>query len=122
PKDTKSFAITIFDQDAPTGSGWWHWLIFDVPSDITTLKAGAGNPDNKNAPDGCIQSLTDFKAYGYGGPCPTEGSGHHKYEVTIYALNVNKLGLDRSANPALVGFMLNQHTIDKASLIFYYKR
>jgi Raf kinase inhibitor-like YbhB/YbcL family protein len=122
PKDTKSFAVTIHDENAPTGSGWWHWVIFDIPSAITELKSGAGNINLKLAPANSIQSVTDFKAPGYGGPCPPEGHGPHKYTVTVYALKTEKLGLDATANPALVGFMLGQNLIQKASLVFYYNR
>lgn len=122
PAGTKSFAITVFDKDAPTGSGWWHWLIFDIPANINTLESGAGNVSSKLAPEGSIQSITDFNTYGYGGPCPPAGSKQHQYIITVYALNTEKLGPDQTANPALVGFMLEQNVIEKASLIFYYKR
>lgn len=122
PAGTKSFAVTIYDEDAPTGSGWWHWVIFDIPANVSELKSGAGNVSQKIAPANAIQSTTDFKTAGYGGPCPPEGHGHHKYTVTVFALKSEKLGLDASANPALVGFMLGQNVIQKASLIFYYKR
>ena len=103
PLGTKSFAVTIFDEDAPTGSGWWHWLIFDIPSTISELKSGAGNISLNLSPKGSLQSITDFKSPGYGGPCPPEGSKAHKYVVTIFALKMDKLGLDTTANPALVG-------------------
>jgi Raf kinase inhibitor-like YbhB/YbcL family protein len=122
PIGTKSFAVTIYDQDAPTGSGWWHWLIFDIPATTNELKSGAGNLSLNLAPAGSIQSLTDFQSRGYGGPCPPEGSSPHRYIITIYALKTNKLGLDANANPALVGFMLEQNLIEKSSIIFYYKR
>ncbi len=122
PKGTKSYAITMYDQDAPTGSGWWHWLIFDIPTATKELKSGAGNLSLNLAPVGSIQSLTDFQSKGYGGPCPPEGSNPHRYIITIYALKTDKLGLDANANPALVGFMLEQKFIEKSSLIFYYKR
>lgn len=122
PSGTKSFAVTIFDEDAPTGSGWWHWLIFDIPASIKELISDAGNIKLKNAPTGAIQSITDFKTYGYGGVCPPENSKAHRYVVTVYALKTDKLGLDQNANPAMVGFMLEQNVIEKASLIFYYKR
>jgi len=122
PKGTKSFAVTIFDEDAPTGSGWWHWVIFDIPANTSELVSGAGNVDLKLAPTGSVQSITDFKTPGYGGPCPPEGSGFHRYVVTVYALKSDKLGLDSTANPALVGFTLQQHLLGKASLIFYYGR
>ena len=122
PAATKSFAVTIYDGDAPTGSGWWHWLIFDIPSTEKELKQDAGNISRKLAPAAAIQSMTDFKAPGYGGPCPPPGSAPHKYVITVYALKTEKLGLDATANPALVGFMLEQNLIEKASLVFYYKR
>ena len=122
PKGTKSFAITIFDENAPTGSGWWHWLIFDISANVLELKSGAGNPESKLAPAEAVQSITDFKTFGYGGPCPPVGSGFHRYVVTVYALKSSTLGLDKLANPALVGFMLQQNLIEKASLVFYYSR
>jgi len=122
PEGTKSFAVTMYDPDAPTGSGWWHWLIFDIPSNVTDLKQNAGNTDLTLAPKAAIQSLTDFGKTGYGGPCPPEGHGFHKYIITVYALKIDKLGLDKSANPAMVGYNLNANTIQKASLIMYYKR
>jgi Raf kinase inhibitor-like YbhB/YbcL family protein len=122
PAGAKSFAITIHDPDAPTGSGWWHWVVFDIPVGTKELKSGAGNVGLKLTPPGVVQSITDFKTQGYGGPCPPEGHGPHRYIVTVYALKSEKLGLDATANPALVGFMLNQNLIEKASLIFYHKR
>jgi Raf kinase inhibitor-like YbhB/YbcL family protein len=122
PAGTKSFAVTMYDPDAPTGSGWWHWLIFDIPATTKELKSGAGNLSLNLTPPNAIQSLTDFKTQGYGGPCPPEGSKAHRYVITVYALKTDKLGLDANANPALVGFMLEQNAIEKASIIFYHKR
>lgn len=122
PKETKSFAITIYDKDAPTGSGWWHWVVFNLDKNITEIQEGAGSTKPELLPKNAIQSMTDFGKPGYGGPCPPKGDGFHAYQATIYALNTEKLDLDEKANPALVGFMLNAHTIQKASLIFYYQR
>ena len=122
PAGTKSFAITIYDPDAPTGSGWWHWVMFDIPSTINELKAGAGDVSKGIAPQGSIQSITDMGTTGFGGPCPPVGDGPHRYIVTLFALKTDKLGLDQTANPALVGFNLNHQVIEKASLIFYYQR
>lgn len=122
PKGTKSFAVTMYDPDAPTGSGWWHWLVFDIPPATTQLASDAGNAAKQLLPEKAIQSRTDFGTQGYGGVCPPEGDGWHVYTVTVYALKVEKLGLDNNANPALVGFYLNVNTIEKASLVFYYKR
>jgi len=122
PTGTKSFAVTIHDPDAPTGSGWWHWVVFDIPASVMELPTGAGDPANKNIPKGAIQSMTDFGKPGYGGPCPPKGDGPHAYVVTVYALKTAKLGLDQSAAPALVGFYLHANTLAKASIVFYYER
>ncbi len=121
PEGTKSFAITMYDPDAPTGSGWWHWVAFDIPVDTKELPAGAGS-STSGMPAGAVQSMTDFGAAGYGGPCPPPGHGPHQYIVTIYALKTDKLGLDEKAGAAMVGFNLNQHMLAKASLVFYYTR
>jgi hypothetical protein len=122
PSGTKSFAITIYDEDAPTGSGWWHWLVFDIDKSVKGVKSNSGNLQSGLIPEGAIQSKTDFGVPGYGGPCPPEGDKAHRYVITVHALKTEKLGLDATANPPLVGFMLEQQTIEKASLILYYKR
>jgi Raf kinase inhibitor-like YbhB/YbcL family protein len=122
PEGTKSFALTLFDPDAPTGSGWWHWLIFNIHAKETELLSGAGDVTAQKAPLGSIQSVNDYGQVGYGGPCPPVGHGIHQYIFTLYALDVEHLDLDASANPALVGFNLNAHAIQKASLVMYYKR
>ena len=122
PKGTKSFAITVYDKDAPTGSGWWHWVVFDIPANITSLASNAGDVKSMLMPKGAIQSKTDYGQSGFGGACPPVGHGNHQYVFTIYALDVDKLGLDANANPALAGYMINAHTIKKASLVAYYAR
>jgi Raf kinase inhibitor-like YbhB/YbcL family protein len=122
PKNTKSFALTVYDPDAPTGSGWWHWVVFNIPSHATELKADAGDIQKKLAPAGSVQSMTDFGKPGFGGPCPPKGDKPHRYVFTVFALDVAKLDLDEKASPALVGYMLNAHAIAKASLISYYGR
>ena len=122
PKDTKSFALTVYDPDAPTGSGWWHWVIFNISSGINELKTDAGNLQKGLAPKGSVQSVTDFGTPGFGGACPPEGDKPHRYIFTVYALKVEKLDLDEKALPALVGFILNQNTIARASLMAYYGR
>ncbi len=119
PEGTKSFAITMFDSDAPTGSGWWHWIVFDIPANVNELVLGAGNISAKLTPKGAIQSLTDFGVAGYGGPCPPENTGIHKYTITVYALKTDKLGLNENTLPPGVGFNLFKNTIAKASLVFY---
>lgn len=122
PAGTKSFAVTIYDPDAPTGSGWWHWLIFDIPGSAKELVSNAGNVMMNMAPKGAIQSMTDFGSTGYGGPCPPQGDKAHQYLITVYALNVATLGLDQKASPALVGYNVNAHTIQKATIVMYYGR
>ena len=122
PAGTKSFAVTMYDPDAPTGSGFWHWVVFDIPANTTELKTGAGNISKMLMPAGAIQSNTDFGAPGYGGPCPPPGHGFHEYRITVFALKIDKLGLDKNATPAFVGFNLFSNTIEKATLIMYYKR
>ncbi len=121
PAGTKSFAITMYDPDAPTGSGWWHWLVFDIPASVTELTTGASHHDNQ-MPAAAIQSLTDFGTYGYGGPCPPPNDGDHRYIITVYALPETRLGLDKNATPATVGFYLNNKALAKASLLIYYGR
>jgi Raf kinase inhibitor-like YbhB/YbcL family protein len=122
PKDTKSFAMTVYDPDAPTGSGWWHWVIFNIPSSITSLSAGAGRSDGSGAPQGTVQSITDFGQQGYGGPCPPQGDKPHRYIFTVYALKVDQLPLKKEASGAMVGYYLNQNALGKASLTATYGR
>lgn len=122
PEGTKSFAITMYDPDAPTGSGFWHWVVFDIPQNINELVTNAGNVTLNLAPKGAIQSKTDYGINGFGGPCPPEGHGFHQYIITVYALKTDKLGLDQNINPAVVGFYLWNNTLAKASIVAYYKR
>jgi Raf kinase inhibitor-like YbhB/YbcL family protein len=122
PAGTKSYAITLYDPDAPTGSGWWHWVAFDIPAGTKGLPAGAGTPGMPGLPAGAVQSMTDFGAPGYGGPCPPEGHGPHQYIITVFALKTEKLGLDATAGAPMVGFNLAQQMLAKASIVFYYGR
>jgi Raf kinase inhibitor-like YbhB/YbcL family protein len=122
PVGTQSYAITMFDADAPTGSGWWHWVVFDIPALTTALPRNAGKLTEHLLPAGSVQSLTDFGVAGYGGPCPPAGDKPHGYIITLYALNTAKLGQQQTATPALVAFLLRTHVIAKASLLVYSKR
>lgn len=115
PKDTKSFAVTVYDPDAPTGSGWWHWLVFNIPPSVASMAAGSGKSDGTGAPQGSIQSMTDFGQPGYGGPCPPPGDKPHRYIFTVFALKVDQLPLKPEASGAMVGYFLNQNKIAKAS-------
>ena len=122
PPGTKSFAVTSYDPAAPTGSGWWHWLIFDIPANVTALTRGAGNPESAAAPRGSMQSVTSFGQPGFGGSCPPQGNPPHPYIFTVYALKVDRLGLDANATPAMVGYHLHMHLLAKAAIIAYYSR
>lgn len=122
PAGTQSFALTVHDPDAPTQSGFWHWLLFDIPANVTSLAAGAGDPSRGLAPKGSIQGRNDFGAFGYGGPCPPVGHGPHHYTFTLYALAVPKLGLDASASAAAISFTVIANAIGKATTSGYFSR
>jgi Raf kinase inhibitor-like YbhB/YbcL family protein len=120
PAGTQSFAVTMYDKDAPTGSGFWHWVVFNIPANVTELKSGAGDISKNLIPAEAIQSNTDAGMPGYVGPCPPPGPAH-QYLVTVYALKT-KLQLDKNATPAFVGFNLNFNTLAQASIVFYAKQ
>lgn len=122
PEGTRSFAITMYDVDAPTGSGWWHWLAFNIPTDVTEFVTNAGNIDANLVPENVVQSINDYGTKGYGGPCPPIGNGFHQYIITVHALKVEQLDLDDNTNAAVVGFNLWANTIERASIVGYYKR
>ncbi|MBC5838022.1 YbhB/YbcL family Raf kinase inhibitor-like protein [Flavobacterium muglaense] len=122
PEGTKSFAVTMYDPDAPTGSGFWHWVVVDIPSNVNELVQNAGNVTLNLTPKGVIQSTTDYGIKGFGGPCPPEGHGYHEYIITVFALKTDKLGTNENTNPAVVGFNLWNQTLAKASIVVYYKR
>lgn len=122
PAGTRSFAVTAYDPDAPTGSGWWHWVVFNLPAATQSLPANAGNPTAALLPAGAVQSRTDFGAAGYGGACPPVGHGVHHYRFTVHALKVDKLELDQNASAAMVGFMLNGQSLGTATIEAAYQR
>lgn len=121
PAGTRSFAVTVFDPDAP-GSGWWHWLIFNIPASVSRLVAGAGTVKGGAAPKGSLQSVTDFETPGYGGPCPPEGDQPHRYVFTVYALKVDRVPLKASAGGAMVESYLKQNSVGNASFTARYGR
>jgi Raf kinase inhibitor-like YbhB/YbcL family protein len=122
PEGTKSFAVTCFDPDAPTGSGFWHWVVVNIPPRVTELPLDAGNPAAGKLPAGALQVRTDFGKPGYGGPCPPQGDHPHRYLFTVHAVSMNALPVTADTSAAVVGFYLNFNTLAKAALMGLYKR
>jgi Raf kinase inhibitor-like YbhB/YbcL family protein len=120
PPGTKSFALTCFDPDAPTGSGFWHWVVVNIPPSVTE-SLGAGS-SRGTIPAGALQVRTDFGKPGYGGPCPPQGDHPHRYLFTIHAVSMDALPVTADTSAAVVGFYLNFNTLAKASLMGLYKR
>ena len=120
PAGTRSFALLMFDPDAP-GGGWWHWAVFDIPATVTSLRAGAGNPAGHLLPAGAVQGRNDFGSPGYGGPCPPPGSPHH-YRLTLYALRLAKLGLGTDAGPAQIDARARASALAEAQVVGLYGR
>jgi Raf kinase inhibitor-like YbhB/YbcL family protein len=121
PAGTQSFALLVHDPDAPTGSGWWHWVLYNIPAGTTALPAGAGAAQKSLLPPGAVQGRTDFATPGYGGPCPPPGAPHH-YQFRLYALKVAKLDLPADASAALVSFNVHTQTLGSAELTGLYGR
>ena len=122
PAGTKSFALMVYDPDAPTGSGFWHWVVANIPPTVTELPKGAGDLKAGKAPSGALQSRTDFGMPGYGGPCPPQGDAPHHYHFMLFATDVEKLGTDADTTAAVVGFNLHFHTLAKAEPTAVYGR
>lgn len=122
PAGTKSYAVTVYDPDAPTGSGWWHWVVYNIPGSATQLTEGAGSADGKGLPAGSLQARTDFGAPGFGGACPPAGDKPHRYVFTVYALKTDKLEVPADGTAALVGFMIHANKLGEARFIARYGR
>lgn len=122
PEGTKSFALMVYDPDAPTGSGWWHWVVWNLPATTQALLARAGDPAAALLPPGTMQGNTDFGTPGYGGPCPPAGDKPHRYYFRLHALKVDKLDLPANATAAFVGFNVNANTLAVAELLTTHAR
>ena len=116
----KSFAITIHDIDAPKKSGWWHWIVYDIPKNVRSIKKGASNL--KLLPGGAKEGRNDYGFIGYGGACPPKNDKPHRYVTTLYALNIPKLNVDKNATALKIYQEIKKHTIAKSSIISTYQR
>jgi Raf kinase inhibitor-like YbhB/YbcL family protein len=122
PPGTKSFAVTVYDPDAPTGSGWWHWVVYNIPATATELPEGAGAADGKGLPAGSVQGRTDFGAPAFGGACPPEGDKPHRYVFTVYALKTDKIEVPPDGSAAMVGFNIQANKLGAATFTAKYGR
>ncbi|ARX81178.1 kinase inhibitor [Streptomyces alboflavus] len=116
PDGTKSYAVTVYDPDAPTGSGFWHWAVADIPATVTELPAGAGDDTGSGLPEGAFQLPNDARLARYIGAAPPAGHGPHRYFVVVHALGVESIGVPAEATPAFLGFTIAGHILGRAVL------
>ncbi|WP_369959622.1 YbhB/YbcL family Raf kinase inhibitor-like protein [Pseudomonas benzenivorans] len=121
PEGTEAFAVFAYDPDAPTGSGWWHWQLVNIPKDVTSLAAGAGATGEATVPAGSTSIKNDYGVFGFGGACPPEGHGVHRYQFTVFALS-KKLELPEDASGALTGYMVRANSIASSTIEALYER
>jgi len=122
PAETRSYAVTCYDPDAPTGSGFWHWVLYDIPADVTELPAGAGSGTMDGLPKGASHVRNDFGSKDFGGAAPPEGHGDHRYVFAVHALGTDHLDINSDVSPAIVGFMTTSNTLARAVMVPVYGR
>jgi len=114
PPETKSFAVTCFDPDAPTGAGFWHWAVYNIPASVTSLPAGAGAPDGRLLPEGAITLPNEYRQAAFEGAGPPEGTGIHRYLLVVHAVDVPALELPDRCTPTVLAFNLHYHSLARA--------
>lgn len=119
PDETKSYAVTVFDPDAPKKDGWWHWSVINIPSDVTEILEGASN--THHLPEGASELITDFRGTAYGGPCPPKGSTH-RYVFTVFALDISQIEIPPATHAREVQDKLLEHSLETASFTMKYGR
>jgi Raf kinase inhibitor-like YbhB/YbcL family protein len=117
PAGTKSYAVTVYDPDAPTGSGFWHWTVANIPAGVTELPEGAGDDGGSGLPKGAVTYRNDAGGARFLGAAPPSGHGRHRYFINVYAVDVEDLGVPADASNALVGFNLFGHTLARAQMV-----
>lgn len=117
PDSTRSYVVTCFDPDAPTGSGFWHWAVANIPASVTSLEAGAGDPQKGLLPEGAVMMPNETRASEFIGAGPPEGTGVHHYWFVVHALDVDHIDIDPQATPAVLGFLMRNAVIARASLV-----
>ncbi|WP_020663870.1 YbhB/YbcL family Raf kinase inhibitor-like protein [Amycolatopsis benzoatilytica] len=121
PEGTRSFAVTMYDPDAPTASGFWHWAVFNIPASVTSLASGAGDAEGSGLPEGAVTLKGDGGVKQFLGAAPPPGHGPHRYFVVVHALDVETLEVPEDATPAFLGFNLFGHTLGRATLVPVYE-
>jgi len=123
PAGTRGFAVTCYDPDAPTASGFWHWAVYGIPAGVTELPAGAGSPDGAGLPDGAVQLRNDGGLKQYIGAAPPPGHGPHRYYFVVHALDTDALEMvGEESSPALLGFVMSGHTLGRGRIVPVYER